>query len=93
MSTFSPERVLTRPVSGRPLWKEGWLAAALWLLAGRVYLACTAGLGLVHSLDVEALARQIDQGRWTPREVLAADLPGAYGFVPSPQAAAGPLPA
>lgn len=25
--------------------------------AGRVYLACTAGLGLVHSLDVEALAR------------------------------------
>ncbi|WP_287744768.1 DUF2946 family protein [Diaphorobacter sp.] len=61
--------------------------------AGRVYLACTAGLGLVHSLDVEALARQIDQGRWTPREVLAADLPGAYGFVPSPQAAAGPLPA
>ena len=38
MSTFSPERVLTRPASGRPLWKEGWLAAALWLL-GPVYLA------------------------------------------------------
>lgn len=34
MSTFSPERVLTRPASGRPLWKEGWLAAALWLLGG-----------------------------------------------------------
>ncbi|MBC3630808.1 ABC transporter permease [Klebsiella michiganensis] len=33
MSTFSPERVLTRPASGRPLWREGWLAAALWLLA------------------------------------------------------------
>ncbi len=39
MSTFSPERVLTRPASGRPLWKEGWLAAALWLLGGLFTLA------------------------------------------------------
>lgn len=54
---------------------------------GRVYLACSAGLGLVHSLDVEAVARQIDQGRWTPREVRADTLPRAYGFVTSPQAA------
>ena len=39
MSTFSPERVLTRPASGRPRWKEGWLAAALWLLGGLFTLA------------------------------------------------------
>ena len=39
MSTFSPERVLTRPASGRPLWREGWLAAALWLLGSLFTLA------------------------------------------------------
>ena len=53
---------------------------------GRVYLASPAGLGLVHSLDVPAVARQIEQGRWLPREVRAADLPVAYGFVLSPAA-------
>jgi hypothetical protein len=60
--------------------------------AGRVYLACAAGLGLVHSLDVGAVAQDIERGRWQPREVRSADLPAAYGFVPSPavrQAQAG----
>lgn len=56
---------------------------------GRVYLAGAPGLGLVHSLDVEAVARQIEQGRWLPREVFARDLPAAYGFVHSPAAQAG----
>lgn len=54
--------------------------------AGRVYLASSSGLGLVHSLDVAAVAQQIEQGRWAPREVRAADLPRAYGFVLSPAA-------
>ena len=54
--------------------------------AGRVYLACDGGLGLVHSLDVEAVAQEIDRGRWQPREVRAADLPTACGFVLSPMA-------
>ena len=40
MSTFSPERALARPASGRPRWTEGWLAAALWLLGGLYTLAC-----------------------------------------------------
>lgn len=39
MSTFSPERALARPASGRPRWTEGWLAAALWLLGGLYTLA------------------------------------------------------
>ncbi len=51
---------------------------------GRVYLASAEGLGLVHSLDVVVVARQIEQGRWTPRDVRAADLPATYGFVLSP---------
>ena len=51
---------------------------------GRVYLLAARGLGLVHSLDVAIAAQQIDHGRWTPREVRAADLPAAHGFVLSP---------
>jgi len=52
--------------------------------AGRVYLASSAGLGLVHTLDVPLVADAIEQGRWAPQDVLSADLPQRYGFVPSP---------
>ena len=53
---------------------------------GRVYLDSDLGLGIVHSLDVPLVAGWIERGRWTPREVRAADLPAACGFVPSPVA-------
>ena len=73
---------------GRPVAHTGQDAGAVHAClldeSGRVYLACAIGLGLVHSLDVAAVAQQIERGRWTPREVCAADLPAAYGFVPSP---------
>lgn len=55
---------------------------------GRVYLHGPLGLGLVHSLDVACVAQQIEQGRWRPREVYAAGLPAACGFVLSPAAMA-----
>ena len=54
--------------------------------AGRVYLDSDLGLGIVHSLDVPLVAERIERGLWTPREVRAADLPAACGFVPSPMA-------
>jgi hypothetical protein len=54
--------------------------------AGRVYLLTDLGLGLVHTQDVGLVADAIEQGRWQPRPVRAADLPGRYGFVISPQA-------
>ena len=54
--------------------------------AGRVYLASAAGVGLVHSLDVEQVADAIEQGRWTPKEVQADALPERFGFVRSPAA-------
>ena len=34
MPTFSPEQALARPTGRAPLWGEGLLAAALWLLGG-----------------------------------------------------------
>lgn len=55
---------------------------------GRVYLSCAMGLGLVHSLDMVCVAQQVEQGHWLPREVRAAELPAAYGFVLSPAAMA-----
>ena len=53
---------------------------------GRVYLATPLGLGLVHTLDVGLAADAVEQGRWTPVEVQAEELPARYGFVPSPAA-------
>ncbi len=55
---------------------------------GRVFLKTERGLALLHSLDVQQAAMAIEQGRWSPRDVRASDLPGRYGFVTSPQQSA-----
>lgn len=54
--------------------------------AGRVYLECESGFGLVHTQDVEVAARAVEQGLWVPQDALFADLPSRFGFVPSPAA-------
>jgi hypothetical protein len=53
---------------------------------GHLYLDSDAGLGLVHTLDMAIAAEQVERGRWHPEAVLAADLPGRFGFVRSPAA-------
>jgi hypothetical protein len=53
---------------------------------GRVYLLTHLGCGLIHTQDVRLIADAVEQGRWQPREVRAADLPSRYGYVVSPQA-------
>ncbi|RZL93254.1 MAG: DUF2946 family protein [Variovorax sp.] len=53
---------------------------------GRLYLVAPIGLGLVHTQDVGIAADAIEQGRWTPEEVRAADLPARFGHVMSPAA-------
>lgn len=52
---------------------------------GRVYFTSAVGVGLLHTQDVAQAADAIEAGRWTPREVQAAELPQRYGFVLSPQ--------
>jgi hypothetical protein len=52
--------------------------------AGRVYLECDLGFGLVHTLDVEVVADWIHEDRWKAQDVVAADLPARFGFVLSP---------
>ena len=53
---------------------------------GRLFLATDRGLGLVHSLDMEAAADAIEHGTWSPREQTFAELPRQFGYHLSPQA-------
>ncbi|MDM0010874.1 DUF2946 family protein [Variovorax sp. J22P168] len=57
---------------------------------GKLYLVTGLGLGLVHTQDVGLAADAIEQGRWVPEEVRAADLPARFGYVPSPAAGQPP---
>ena len=53
---------------------------------GRLYLQTDRGLGLVHTQDMALAAELVEEGRWQPEEVRAAELPQRFGFVLSPQA-------
>jgi len=53
---------------------------------GRLFVATDIGLGLVHSLDMDAAADQVESGRWTVGEVRFSELPGRFGYRPSPVA-------
>jgi hypothetical protein len=52
---------------------------------GRLYLQTHIGFGLVHTMDMNAAANAVEQGLWTPQDVLAADLPVRYGYISSPE--------
>ena len=51
---------------------------------GRLYLVTPLGLGLVHTQDMGFAAEAVEQGRWVPENVLAANLPVRFGHVMSP---------
>ena len=53
---------------------------------GRLYLDTDIGLGLVHTLDMTLAADAVEQAVWRPEEAVAQDLPGRFGYVPSPAA-------
>lgn len=58
---------------------------------GRLYLDCDLGFGLVHSADMAAAAEAVEQGRWTPQDLRAAELSSRFGFERSPQRRAAGL--
>jgi hypothetical protein len=61
---------------------------------GRAYLDTDIGFGVIHTLDMEAAADAIEQGRWTTEEVASGELPARFHFVRSPaQQKAGAKPA
>ncbi len=51
---------------------------------GRVFIATDLGLGLVHSLDMEIVADQVESGRWQVESVRCEQLPQRFGFVLEP---------
>lgn len=54
---------------------------------GRLFLALSQGLGMVHSLDMLDAANALEGGVLPEvQEVDSASLPLTFGFVPSPQA-------
>ena len=56
---------------------------------GRLFVATAIGLGLVHTLDMEAAAAAVENGAWQPAELAFAQLPQRFGYVLKPLAAPG----
>lgn len=52
---------------------------------GHVFLDSAIGVGLVHTLDMEAVADAIEKGIWLPHAVRNDELPKRYKFVLSPK--------
>ena len=64
-----------RPAQVRSSWLDG---------EGRLYLDTDIGFGSVHSQDMLDAAQAVEQGRWQPEPLLAADAPQRFGFVRDP---------
>jgi hypothetical protein len=54
---------------------------------GRLFLATDRGLGVVHSLDMEAAADAVEAGHWPVQEMAFADMPARFGYCLRPQEA------
>jgi hypothetical protein len=59
--------------------------------AGRVFLASEIGVGLVHTLDMEAAAEAIEMGIWPLRETSFAALVERFGYLLQPKPNAEPI--
>lgn len=47
---------------------------------GRLFIATDIGLGLVHTLDMDAAADAVERGDWQPQETPFEALPGRFGY-------------
>ncbi len=62
------------------------VARSLWLDEhGRLFADTDAGFGIVHTLDMGEAADLVEQGCWSPREMVFADMPGRFGYRLRPQ--------
>lgn len=53
--------------------------------AGRLYLECDLGFGLVHSLDMALAAQAVEAGEWAPEELPFEQMPARFGYVLTPR--------
>ena len=51
---------------------------------GRAYLMTELGLGLVHSMDMEYFADELERKRWPLSEIATAGLEQQFGYIKSP---------
>ena len=65
--------------------KAALVQACLLDEGGRLYLETDRGFGLVHTMDMGQAAEAVEQGRWRPQDVLAAELATRFCYVRSPQ--------
>lgn len=69
--------------TGRPAeFRDAWADEA-----GRLFLACDLGFGLVHTLDAPLAAEAIDAGHWALDEMRFSLMPAHFGYTLSPAAA------
>jgi hypothetical protein len=62
------------------LYRGAWLDEA-----GRLFLQCDAGFGLVHSLDMERAVDAVERGAWLPQQMTFAQMPARFAYVLRPQ--------
>jgi hypothetical protein len=102
-----PQRVYVELQAAPYVWRVdavpgGWSVAAhtgetaspraSWLdEAGRLFLECDIGFGLVHSLDMATAAQAVESGAWQPRELPFARMPARFGYQlrPAPDSTPG----
>ena len=53
--------------------------------SGRLFLDADIGLGIVHSLDMEAAADEVAAGRWQPQAMRWADMPQRFSYRLKPE--------
>jgi hypothetical protein len=51
---------------------------------GRLFVASDLGLGVVHTLDMEAASDAVERGAWQPQDARFAELPARFGYVLEP---------
>jgi hypothetical protein len=78
----APPRIVAH--TGRP----AQFRAALVDERGRLFIHTDAGLGIVHTLDMEVAAGAVEAGAWQPEEVRFDALPARFGYVLRPAAPA-----
>lgn len=66
--------------TGRPAkFESAWLDES-----GRLFLATDLGLGLVHTLDMEAASRAVERGEWPVAQARFEELRQRHGYQLSP---------
>ena len=80
LAVGAPSPTVTSHTGLAAQFESGWLDEH-----GRLFLATDIGIGVVHTLDMELAADEVEAGRWSPTEARFADLPERFGFVLKPK--------